>query len=340
MHGICPTGMTGKDVIGDAESGSDQVAGLQQAVHTESVRAQEANKTIHTFIISWFGKHDNADRIAEAVALTSDYVSVIYSDPDGILARRFSCESIRRPNDLFFGDKFQTCINSCDADILLVIHADCTSDNWTEVPRHCRSAVEQNRNIGVWAPFIDYIDWSLNKTEIDTIPNSSLSIVAQTDSTVFALTREIVDRMRKANYEGNIFGWGIDLMFNYYTYSIGKISVVDKGLLVYHPRNTEYSGEAATQQLVKFLQQLTPAELIQSVLLHAIIRLRVRVEQAENKDQTVVADTESELALSSERMLQAENNVKIPALRRVSDTIRFWFVALWSNGGGRRHQRH
>ena len=82
-------------------------------------------------------------------------------------------------------------------------------------------------------------------------------------------------------------------MFNYYTYSIGKISVVDKGLLVYHPRNTEYSGEAATQQLVQFLQQLTPAELIQSVLLHAIIRLRVRVEQAENKDQTVVADTES-----------------------------------------------
>lgn len=180
----------------------------------------------------------------------------------------------------------------------------------------------------------------MDKTEIDTIPNSSLSIVAQTDFTVFALTREIVDRMRKANYEGNIFGWGIDLMFNYYTYSIGKISVVDKGLLVYHPHTTEYSGEAATPQLVKFLQQLTPAEWTQSVLLHAIIRLRVMAEQAENKDPTVVADAELELALSSERMLEAENNVRIPALRRVSDTIRFWSVALWSNRGDPRHQRH
>ena len=76
----------------------------------ESDRERKYKNSIHTFVISWFGKHENADSIVKAVAQTSTYVSVIYSDPNIDVLPQFSCQAIRRPNDLFFGDKFRACL--------------------------------------------------------------------------------------------------------------------------------------------------------------------------------------------------------------------------------------
>ena len=243
-----------------------------------------SKKSLHTFVISWFGKHDNAERIVRAVSSTSDYVSVVYSDPDSKLAPQFSCPAIRRSNDLFFGDKFRARIDSRDADIILLIHADCNCDNWSAIPESCRRAVDEIDNIGVWAPLIDFNYWSIDRTEIDRIPNSPFSIVAHTDAIVVGLTRQIVDRMRKANLERNVYGWGIDPMFNYYTYSIGMISVVDNSLLVRHPVATEYSWDAATTQQVEFLKQLTSAERAHPDLLDAVVRLRNTIKEVGTKD--------------------------------------------------------
>ena len=125
-------------------------------------------------------------------------------------------------------------IDSCNADILLIICADCNCDSWSEVPVRCRRAIEQIPDIGVWAPLIDFTDWCLDRTEIDRIPNSPFSIVAQTDAIVFGLTRRIANRMREADLQANVYGWEIDWMFNNYTYSIGMISVVDRNVIVKH----------------------------------------------------------------------------------------------------------
>jgi hypothetical protein len=302
----------------------------------ESDRERKYKNSIHTFVISWFGKHENADSIVKAVAQTSTYVSVIYSDPNIDVLPQFSCQAIRRPNDLFFGDKFRACLESCDADILLLIHADCDCDNWSKIPERCRRAVEENPNIGVWTPLIEFTDWGLDRTEIKKIPNSSLSIVVQTDAVVFGLTRVIADRMRKANLRKNIYGWGTDFMFNYYTYSLGEISVVDRSLLVRHPLGSKYSGEVATAQLIEFLKQLTPAEKAQSALLDAVVRLHDRIQEAGTRDPAAVAHAERELAQLRQRILGAENHVNESMLTRASETARFWFVDLWR---GRRRRK-
>ena len=73
-------------------------------------------------------------------------------------------------------------------------------------------------------------------------------------------------------------------MFNYYTYSLGEISVVDRSLLVRHPPGSKYSGEVATAQLIEFLKQLTPAEKAQSALLDAVVRLHDRIQEAGTRD--------------------------------------------------------
>lgn len=272
----------------------------------EPDQAGNSVKSIHAFVISWFGKHDNAERIVKAVAPTSNSVTVVYSDPVRNLSRKFSCLSIKRPNNFFFSDKFQACIDSCDADIMLIIHADCHCNQWHKVPEHCKRAVEQIPNIGVWAPRIDFSDWALERTEIGKIPDSPFSIVAQTDGIVVGLTRQIVDRMRTVNLDNNIYGWGTDLMWNCYTYSIGRISVVDRSIFVHHPYGTEYSTEDASAELCEFMKQLTPAERIQSTLLNEIVRLRDRIKEAGIKDPAIAADAKRELALLSQRISGGE----------------------------------
>ena len=128
-------------------------------------------------------------------------------------------------------------------------------------------------------------------------------------------------------------------MFNYYTYSVGMISVVDRSLLVQHPRSTEYSGEAATAQLEEFLKQLTPAERNQSALLDGIVELRDRIKQAGTKDPTAVAEAERELALLSRRILGAENPAKKRTLTGVSGAVRSWIVDLRGAGQDRNPRR-
>jgi hypothetical protein len=298
-----------------------------------------SGRSIHTFVISWFGKHDNADRIAKAVISASNSVTVVYSDPGGNLSRKFFCPSIERPNDSFFSDKFRACIDSCDADIILIIHADCRCDHWHKIPAHCKRAIEQNPDIGVWAPLIDFSDWGLERTEIDRIPDSSFSVVAQTDGIVVGLTRQIVDRMRRVNLANNVYGWGIDLMYNYYAYSIGKIAVVDRSLFVRHPFQTQYSTEAALAEQCEFMKQLTPAERTQSAQLDAIVRLHDRIGEARTKDPTAAADAKRELALLKQRILRGENAAKTHTLMRFFETVRLWIVELRSDGWDRSRRR-
>jgi hypothetical protein len=294
----------GKRALTSSLAGWRSHVGSDGPAHAGKVRNYEMS--IHVFVISWDGKHDNAERIIKAVASQSNFVSVVYSDPDSTLSPVFSCPSIRRPNDLFFGDKFQACIDSCNADILLIICADCNCEGWSEVPERCRRAIEQISDIGVWAPLIDFTDWCLDRTEIDRIPNSPFSIVAQTDTIVFGLTRRIANRMREADLQANVYGWGIDSMFNSYTYSVGMISVVDRNVIVTHPSKTEYSFQAATIQQIDFLKQLTYAERTQSCLLDAVVRLRDIVEEA-GTNESVVAEAKLELVQLSQRILGAKN---------------------------------
>ena len=288
--------------------------------------------SLHTFVVSWFGKHRNAEQIVRAVSSTSDYVSVVYSDPDSKSPPQFSCPSIRRSNDLYFGDKFRACIDSCDADIMLLIHADCSCDNWSTIPEHCRRAVGEIPNIGVWVPLIDFNYWGPDRTEIDRIPNSPFSIVAHTDAIVVGLTRRIVARMRKANLERNVYGWGIDPMFNYYTYSIGNIAVVDNSVFVRHPVATDYSWDVATTQQAEFLKQLTRAERTQSHLLDAVVRVRNAIKEAGSEDSTSLAVAERELALLSQRILRADKHVKSRALTCAAESARLWIANLRGKG--------
>lgn len=259
---------------------SDEI--IPDTASHDSTQTQSPNHqcSIHTFIISWIGNHKNAVTIAKDVASSSDFVTVVYSDPDTSMDDTFfPCPSIRRSADLFCTDKLLTCFESFNSDIFLLIYADCQCDDWTNIPRKCRSCFEQFPSVGIWAPLIEFTPFTLDRTTINTIPDTHFNIVSQTDFIVIGLTRNIIKRTKEFDLKNNLYGWGIDKMWNYYSYSIGNISVVDRSIFVYHPRGSSYPHETAMEEMNHFLTQLSQKEKTQAVVLDAIIRLKDKNKQ-------------------------------------------------------------
>jgi hypothetical protein len=228
---------------------------------------------INIYIISWKGFHENAMKISERLKNKSANIRIIYSDPDPYFFIDKDFKSIKRPNELFWGDKFEACLSNCDSDFMLIIHADCECDDWENLYERCKSAILSYPVIGVWAPLINWVQIELEKTRIFKIESTSLNIVAQTDAIVFCLSRPIINRLKLARYKENIYGWGIDTMAVNCAYVNNMIAVIDDGVLVSHPKSRGYPTELALPQCNEFLKQLTLNEVIQNKLLWAHIQL-------------------------------------------------------------------
>lgn len=221
-----------------------------------------AAPSLHTFIVSWTGKHEKASMIARAVMTQSSAVTVVYSDGDEKNTPKFPCPSLRRPNALLWEDKFRAALHACRSELMLIIHSDCETDNWAAVPAACKKAYADHPRTGVWCPLIDGTIYNINHTLIHNIKDTPYSVVTQTDGIVFAISRPIMERMKKATLDKNPHGWGIDTMVNCYSYSKGLLSLVDHSVPVHHPRGSGYDRTTAHAQMHTFLEQLSPEEEI------------------------------------------------------------------------------
>lgn len=229
--------------------------------------------SIHVFIISWTGQHDKAASIAKVIGGIADKVTLVYSDADPNLRPDVGCSLLRRPNELYWGDKFKACIETSDSDLMLVIHADCKCEDWSLLVQRCRATMTDDPTIGVWAPLIQGANLDIRITHIAAIKATPLVVVAQTDAIVFALSRPVVARMKLADYARNVFGWGIDDMAAAFCFTQNMLVVVDRSQFVEHPTSCGYSKNAAESQKTAFLAQLSFMEAIQHHLLWSCINL-------------------------------------------------------------------
>lgn len=235
--------------------------------------------SIGIFIISWENQHVNAKAIANEIMKFEKNVSIVYSDPDPNLSLETECKLIKRPNDLFWGDKFSACIKACDADIMLCIHADCSTDNWKKLIKNCQKAYTEIPKLSVWAPLIHGTGFPLTITNIMPIKDTPLHIVANTDGMIFSLDRHSINRMKKVDYSSNIYGWGISPLFCAHAFVTNRLVVVDKSVVVNHPMGSGYDRTEAYSQLNHFRHQFTTDEMIQNHLLSTYIssnRLKVK----------------------------------------------------------------
>jgi hypothetical protein len=235
------------------------------------------------FIISWAGQHDNACFIADQIAKKHQNVAIVYSNPDPNFILTAPCQLIRRPNELFWADKFKACLDAVGQEGMLVIHADCHCTDWSQLVDRCKQVVERVDALGVWAPQIDGTYFHVNVTQMAKLKKNNLVLSALTDGIVFYLAPAIVDRMRQVDYETNQLGWGIDFLFCSYAHCIQKWVAIDLMIQVTHPKGvTGYDNQEARRQLDGFLNQFTLNERLQHQLLTTYVKYnyaKLRVKQ-------------------------------------------------------------
>lgn len=246
---------------------------------------------IKIFIISWRGVHERAATIATALAKYSDDISIVMSGDDDDIFGTSSVNIIRRDDSLFWADKFVGALEHCpDDSVMLIIHADCRSENWPEVVQRCSYAFAHIANLGVWSPKTRGTPYRLEKTRLSRIRGTSYSIVAQTDVLVLAIGPKVLHRMRAADYSGNIYGWGIDWLIVCAAHARGYPVVVDEAVTVHHRISNNYSTGDARAQMHAFFEQFTPAEREQQRQLWDYMQSRKRWANLLYKLETARSD--------------------------------------------------
>jgi hypothetical protein len=246
--------------------------------------------SIHTFVVSWVGRHADAEAIAGAVQPQSDHTTVVYSDPDPDVAIDPSFDAVRRPDHLMFADKFQACLEHCKSDVLLLIHADARCESWPSVVEKCRDAFDRYPEVNVWAPAIDGTFFNVACTEISRLADH-LSIVAGTDAIVVAFRRENIARFAECDLESNCHGWGIDWVLTCHSYANNMIAVVDRTIPVHHTETRSYNHDVAWQQMVGFLDGLTASEKALYQVLQGYIQTRTALSRAEKRNTNAVSES-------------------------------------------------
>lgn len=214
------------------------------------------------FIISWKGQHQNAEHIAERLSEFNDSLFIVFSDPDVSTTLAVNCKTCRRPNELFFSDKFKACLDLSAGNPILIVHADCACDDWSGLVRRCIDIHRVNPTIGVWAPKINKSGWPIDLVRIGRISGTPLSLAAQTDSICFCLSIQVIERLRKVDYSQTKFGWGIDWLMISYAFTKNLYVVVDESVKVRHPPARGYDSSEASIEMETFFKQFSVFEMI------------------------------------------------------------------------------
>ena len=199
-------------------------------------------------------------------------ISLVYSDPDESLRINVDCKLIKRPNHLFWADKFAACLEHQTSKYILIIHADCFFADWQRVVKSFLSAVGTFPQIGVWAPSITNCNYAYHQAFISKLNHEGLDLVAQTDAVVFGLSESICHRLKRIDFTKNIYGWGIDLIMVANAYVSNLYVTLDSSILVDHSKERGYSSDEAKLQLMQFFREFSTQEIILNRLLMNYIK--------------------------------------------------------------------
>ncbi|MCW1933136.1 glycosyltransferase [Pararhodobacter zhoushanensis] len=253
---------------------------------------------IHAAIISWDGLGAQAAGIADALDGVVDKLSVIYSNASN--RRETGAGDWHRvSHDWYFGLKFEQSIILNPAEhALLVIHADAAYHDWPALVARLRLALETSEDLGLWAPDLDNTPWPSTLVGEDSVGDSGLLAVEQTDGVVLALTPPVLARLHDLDFHENKFGWGIDWAAISYCRTQGLSVLRDTTVKIEHAPGRGYDDELAEYGADLFIAQLTDDERLW--LTEARARLtRRREDAAQSTDEA-----DSDRTLSDEPRLR------------------------------------
>jgi hypothetical protein len=153
--------------------------------------------------------------------------------------------------------------------------ADARCDDWPGLARRCRQAFALLPALGVWAPEVEGTFWTLPRVRVSPIQLCSsqgvvldrLNCVSMLDAIVWAIRRDVADRLASLDYEANNLGWGICEAACAHSQVTGHLAVVDSAVQVFHPLGSGYDHAEARAQRDAFVEMLTIQERMQIALI-------------------------------------------------------------------------
>lgn len=237
-----------------------------------SLRRGNAFMKLKAVVIGWEGKEERASTIALHLRNHVDSVRLTYSTRGGDIVIP-EVEGIRVPSESYFGWKFEHSIRQWNDEAMLLVHADTSASDWSELVSACSRALD-SPPIKLWSPEIDVTPWPTALVQFDQSSTSSYLAVVHTDAIVLGLAPDVVQRLRRLDYRGNNLGWGMDWVALCYTYANNGIAVRDRSVSIRHDAGSGYSPQDASRQMGAFLQQMTLTEQIQHRFLQLAIQTR------------------------------------------------------------------
>lgn len=234
---------------------------------TRQTEGTLGNISLSIFILSWPGFEERTLEIEKSLAMLKHPITVLYNPAPEAVRPVYKRWKIFAPESRF-GSKFEFAITSHRPQVYLFIAADTDADSWANLVEACISAFSNNNNIGVWTPKIDNSYWKLRITQIGVAQaHDDLVEVISTDSIVWAISKNIRDRLVKLDYSNSVFGWGIDVVSAAFAHTMNLRVVCDTSISVNHRKTTTYSVPVADEESHAFYSQLAkPVDTIRRII--------------------------------------------------------------------------
>lgn len=234
--------------------------------------------TLDIHVVAWPGQEESAARILGELRDSGVHATVIYAlsgAGEAIVASDWVVV-----DGFGYGAVFEESLHISDSDVLLHVHADCSTESWSEITQRCQSIFASSESVGVWSPIVDWSSWNLARTRLGGGIVPSTHAVTTVDGIVWALASPVIERLRTLDFSDNPKGWGIDLSACAIAHSLGLAVLMDEAVFVKHPRGSGYNHGDAGRESEAFAKQLRPAEFALYRRSQAIARERIRREKS------------------------------------------------------------
>lgn len=217
-------------------------------------------KSVQIIVLCWDKVIENVMEITNSLRELDCKKTVIYAtDRDMPTGAGFNW--IRVPDDFYYAQQFSEALKYATEDIVLIVVGDISYRDWPEAVETCVRRFDEQEQVGVWGATDPTSLWERPGVHIATLADG-LDVVAQTDCSVWAMSRPVYERLKAADFSQNKYGWGIDWLAIVYAYSRGLLAVRDRTVVVQHPAGTGYNEKAARRQMLDFLGQMSQLEAV------------------------------------------------------------------------------
>jgi len=202
--------------------------------------------TIETFVF-------NYGRFAEAMSLYRGFSKV------GCKTYLINCqhaddppfqetETILKFPNVYYSGQWNEALRLAQGDILMIVNSDVEVPSPRKLLSKCRRFYEEHGDrAGLYAPNHYWTPWTYKVHMLPDMGNG-LKKVPATDSTIWAISRDIANKVGPMDLNVNKLGWGIEVVAAFYCHQQGKLVVRDYSLKLKHPEGSAYDRVKADQE--------------------------------------------------------------------------------------------